>query len=234
MSNRVIARLLATSCPFALALAASSAHAAIVQNGSFELLTAPFVNSGFNYMQLAASSTELAGWTVTSSGGHIVLGQTETDDQRFAADGTYFVDLSGFGAESSDGAVSQKISTVGGATYAFSIDLAGFNDAGAVFASVGGQVLTLSAGASFTKGLTPWTTWTGAFTGDALDHSPTLTIGDQKAGSQLDFIDDVSIIQTSPGVGGVPEPQAWSLMILGFGGLGAVLRRRRTLGLVSA
>jgi len=27
---------------------------------------------------------------------------------------------------------------------------------------------------------------------------------------------------------GVPEPTAWSLMIAGFGGVGATLRRRRT------
>jgi hypothetical protein len=27
--------------------------------------------------------------------------------------------------------------------------------------------------------------------------------------------------------GGVPEPAAWSLMLAGFGGLGAMLRRRR-------
>ncbi|THD53563.1 PEPxxWA-CTERM sorting domain-containing protein [Phenylobacterium sp.] len=30
-----------------------------------------------------------------------------------------------------------------------------------------------------------------------------------------------------PDVGGIPEPAAWSLMILGFGGVGALLRRRR-------
>lgn len=30
-----------------------------------------------------------------------------------------------------------------------------------------------------------------------------------------------------PPVGGVPEPGAWALMILGFGGAGAMLRRRR-------
>lgn len=35
--------------------------------------------------------------------------------------------------------------------------------------------------------------------------------------------------------GGVPEPAAWGLMILGFGGIGATLRRRRAAGtLVSA
>jgi hypothetical protein len=31
----------------------------------------------------------------------------------------------------------------------------------------------------------------------------------------------------TPGTGAVPEPAAWALMILGFGGVGAVLRRRR-------
>jgi hypothetical protein len=30
-----------------------------------------------------------------------------------------------------------------------------------------------------------------------------------------------------PTTGGVPEPATWGLMVLGFGGLGAVLRRQR-------
>jgi hypothetical protein len=32
---------------------------------------------------------------------------------------------------------------------------------------------------------------------------------------------------SQPGNGGVPEPASWSLLILGFGGLGAALRRPR-------
>lgn len=32
---------------------------------------------------------------------------------------------------------------------------------------------------------------------------------------------------------GVPEPATWAMMILGFGGVGATLRRRRTLGLAA-
>ncbi|HEX5261997.1 MAG TPA: PEPxxWA-CTERM sorting domain-containing protein [Phenylobacterium sp.] len=34
--------------------------------------------------------------------------------------------------------------------------------------------------------------------------------------------------------GGVPEPATWAMMLIGFGGLGAVLRRRRALAAVPA
>jgi hypothetical protein len=34
-------------------------------------------------------------------------------------------------------------------------------------------------------------------------------------------------VTSNEAIGGVPEPQAWALMILGFGGVGAALRRRR-------
>ena len=36
---------------------------------------------------------------------------------------------------------------------------------------------------------------------------------------------------TLSGTGGVPEPASWALMIMGFGGLGAAMRRRRSLAL---
>jgi hypothetical protein len=41
---------------------------------------------------------------------------------------------------------------------------------------------------------------------------------------------------TSPLIptGGVPEPSAWALMLLGFGGLGASLRHNRARGLAAA
>ena len=32
-----------------------------------------------------------------------------------------------------------------------------------------------------------------------------------------------------PGGGAVPEPASWAMMIVGFGGVGAAMRRRRTL-----
>jgi opacity protein-like surface antigen len=39
-----------------------------------------------------------------------------------------------------------------------------------------------------------------------------------------------AITNTPPATGGVPEPATWAMMLTGFGGLGAVLRRRRLHG----
>ena len=42
-------------------------------------------------------------------------------------------------------------------------------------------------------------------------------------------IDNIGIDEFAapPSVGGIPEPGAWALMIMGFGGVGAAMRRRR-------
>lgn len=36
-----------------------------------------------------------------------------------------------------------------------------------------------------------------------------------------------SVAVVIPGVGGVPEPATWAMMLLGFAGIGAIIRRRR-------
>lgn len=45
--------------------------------------------------------------------------------------------------------------------------------------------------------------------------------GDNRGGITLNLAFD------APGTPGVPEPGTWALMIAGFGGAGAMLRRRR-------
>ncbi|WP_337187181.1 PEPxxWA-CTERM sorting domain-containing protein [Phenylobacterium sp.] len=42
------------------------------------------------------------------------------------------------------------------------------------------------------------------------------------------------VVSGSPDVGAIPEPGAWALMILGFGGVGATLRHRRRIATFAA
>ena len=44
-----------------------------------------------------------------------------------------------------------------------------------------------------------------------------------QAGPGLDNV----VLTSRDAVGGVPEPATWGLMIMGFGGIGAMLRRRQ-------
>jgi len=48
-------------------------------------------------------------------------------------------------------------------------------------------------------------------------------------GNDILSVDDVHFTFAAPagGVGGVPEPASWAMMIAGFGGVGALMRRRR-------
>ena len=43
----------------------------------------------------------------------------------------------------------------------------------------------------------------------------------------FDVLNVASAIQVVPGVPGVPEPATWTLMLLGFGGIGLTLRKRK-------
>ncbi|THD72156.1 MAG: PEP-CTERM sorting domain-containing protein [Phenylobacterium sp.] len=59
-------------------------------------------------------------------------------------------------------------------------------------------------------------------TGTTIQIVPTAQGGSFKLDGYGDFIDI-----TQGTVTALPEPATWGLMLLGFGGLGAVLRRRR-------
>jgi hypothetical protein len=88
--------------------------------------------------------------------------------------------------------------------------------------TVGSATVTLTAGTPFTVGSTVWTPETGTFT--ALSSNPLLTIMNQQAGEQIDFIDNVAI--EGPTVGTVPEPASLVLFGVGLVGL-SVLRNKR-------
>lgn len=67
--------------------------------------------------------------------------------------------------------------------------------------------------------------------GDVLTHFQIQLVTDATGATSVPLdgattLDGVGQIRIG-GVGGVPEPSAWALMILGFGGVGATLRKRR-------
>ena len=103
---------LAVAGGFLLALTASGTSAAnIVKNGSLEDLKGKFTDTRCNYMALHARSRAIAQWTVArATTGELAWGK-RTCDGYSAARGAFFLDLSGFGADSTNGAIRQTVRT---------------------------------------------------------------------------------------------------------------------------
>ena len=205
--------------------ASLSANAGIITtNGSLEDLGGNFANTICNnsYMSLTAGSTAISGWTVApATSGAIVWGNSPTCDGFNAAAGNFFVDLTGAGSNSPNGAIQQSLNLIGGALYSVSLDLASFNN-GAVSVTVGAQLVSLSAGGSFVVGNTSWTDYTGSFIGDPADLSPLLKVALVSPGSTIVFLDNINV---SGATASVPEPL--SLSVFGAGLVGVITMRRR-------
>ena len=74
----------------------------------------------------------------------------------------------------------------------------------------------------------------GAFGFAYVDPMITLNFDLAAQGFTLTLADGSSVGNAIPGAGGgVPASAAWGLMIVGFGGIGAALRRRRTIALIA-
>jgi hypothetical protein len=202
------------SCIVLALVTSLPARADFVMNGSLEDTTGTWVNTSANYMALTAGSAAIAGWTVaTGTVNEIVWGKSPTGDNPpvSAADGLFFVDLTGFGSDSPNGAIQQPLNNlILGQRYSFSMD--SVTSASLPLVTVGAQTVTLSAGTPFKVGNTTWTPETGSFIATATN--PLLTLANVQSGQQINFIDNISI--TGPAA--VPEPD--SLVLLGMGTLG--------------
>jgi hypothetical protein len=162
----------------------------VVTDGSFE--KGRFVNTDGNYMALADGSTTIKGWTVSTASGSIVWAKSPTVDGVTAAQGKYCIDLTGFGRDAVNGAVSQVIHLKPGTSYGFSMDAGSFNDAPPVV-TVNGQALALTPGTPFSVNGTSWTPLTGTIVGSTTTKTATLTIQNTTSGAQLVFIDNIAI-----------------------------------------
>lgn len=187
-----------------MSLAAGAASAQSFTNGSFE-------------------TGNLTGWTSDSNFGVNPFGTTYGQGM----DGTYWHWLAGFERPVTTSQTITGLST--GTTYAVSFIMASeYNLQDSLRVSVNGGPGTLfSAGpynpGGFNGGF--WTNWESKqFNFTAAGTSATIqfdTVGLNTGGYDVG-LDNVSISALS-----VPEPATWAMLIIGFGGSGMILRRRR-------
>ena len=199
------------------ALLSSSAQAAnILVNGSFDNTPC-----GAGYCNYAGGGEPAGfGWTVTSNNVDIVPGPGTWGTPQ---DGAQMLDLVGYG---STGGIAQSFATTIGATYNLSFYYANNPYPSGAYSA---QVTVTGAGSLLSSGFThttstpsnmDWVHFTGSFTADS--NVTTLAFNETAGGGNAGvFLDNVSV------TGGVPEPAAWAMMLIGFSGLGALLRRRR-------
>lgn len=197
---------------FATVIAGTAAASInIVQNPGFE--SGAFNNFGSNYDQINSGGTDLSSWTVGAS---IAWGLNATDGFN-AHSGSGWVDLTGVGSNyPSYGTLSQTLSTGTGQHYAFSI-FTSILTAGQVTVLVDGTPLSLSGA----YGTAP-NSW-GQLTGNFIATGPSSFLAIEGGGpfSYVIGVDDVSV----SAVRGVPEPSVWAMMLLGFAGVGFLMRR---------
>ena len=201
---------------------AAAGHAAGLVNGSFEN-TSGFVDNGQNTMTLGGGSTTMTGWTVT--GDALAWIGPRNPFGVSASDGGWFLDLTDYANGAPFGGVSQSVTTLVGASYSLTFDLGRFDDGGA------DPTVHVTAGSAFGDfthvgpGSNLWAIQTFNFV--AASSSTAITIQGSGGYSYIG-LDNVSLVKTAgPPTVAVPEPATWAMMLVGFGGLGAALRRSR-------
>lgn len=199
------------ACLLALGLAAtaSSAQAATILNGGFEIGTDPGV-----FTTVFTGQTNIANWDVTAGSVDYI--------------GTYWqgqggsgrsIDLSGV----SIGTISQTFATTIGQTYQVTFWVSKNPDGGNALrtgsVSAGNTIGGFSYTGANTHGNMMWAKETFLFT--ATGGSTTLSFSSDASGGCCfgPALDSVSITA-------VPEPGVWALLILGFGAVGGALRRK--------
>ncbi|MHA6723487.1 PEPxxWA-CTERM sorting domain-containing protein [Sphingomonas sp. RS2018] len=250
MKKYMIAAAALTAAVSGNAMAATTVN--LVNNGSFEQ-TSRTGNFQFGDDPVAAGT--VTGWTSTSTaetraaggyGYNLLVNSANTTanaagrysytNQEYlvsAPTGTSgrgnFVVLDG--DTTARGVLSQTLTgLIAGNTYTLSFDWAAGQLASRTGAttesltySFGGQAFTTNTVNTPSGGSAPWATVTRSF--QATGATQTLSFlsnGTPNGLPPVALLDNVSVTAA------VPEPATWGMMIVGFGAMGAQLRRRRT------
>ncbi len=161
-------------------------------------------NGGFETGSLTGfTQTGNTGFTGVSSGSGI------------PASGTY---AAFFGPIGSNGGITQALATTSGQSYLISFDLQNLNGGSNFYDVLFGGVSLFSASNSGAFGYTNFST-TATATG-----ASTLLAFNFRNDPSFFTLDNVSVTAVN---GAVPEPATWAMMLIGFGAIGASMRRRR-------
>jgi choice-of-anchor C domain-containing protein len=197
------------------ALAGSASAAELIVNGHFRNGDTPapggFITVGTGF----ADASLIPGWDVLDGNVDWITGYWAGSD----GDG-YSIDLDGYFSHAT---IGQTISTVAGHTYNLTFDIAANPDyAGMRVAVVGANGSTIGTeNYNLVGGGFVWEGRSLNFTANSDSTLITFASGDSAENCCFGAaIDNVSVMA-------VPEPATWALMITGFGGAGAMLRRRR-------
>jgi hypothetical protein len=215
----------------AAAFASENAQANLITNGSFDNTSGQWTDgTGQGGDLIAPASNAITGWSV--AGGYPLLWVNTPNTYRGLAaspgnGSTFFLDLTGDNDAAPYDGVSQTISTIAGHTYSLTFALGSSTSWGiqdAITATAGSASQTFTSTNDNTNA-NDWETETLNFTATG---SSTLISLVGFSGQSYIGLDNVDVEQT--GVGAVPEPSTWAMMILGFCGMGFMAYRRKQNG----
>jgi Protein of unknown function (DUF642)/PEP-CTERM motif len=215
-----------------LLVAASSAQANLLTNGSFETPTVP--NGGFT--SFPVGSATLTGWTVFGPAGTevaIVSGSFSQGGVSFPAqDGTQWLDLTGAAVNSTEG-VSQAITTTVGNRFQLSLFVGNTTGGGGVFGTIStvnvllnGVQTFIDVNSTVSSTTLNWQQFTHTFI--ATGTSTTLGFQNGDPGSDnSNGLDNVILLDLGPAVRGVPEPGLLALFGIGLAAFGIARRHKK-------
>jgi len=129
---------------------------------------------------------------------------------------------------------STPFNLIAGETYTLSFDLFGigsnFEDFTVEFGRTSSVISKFTIADLFNLDLAPQSNRTLQFTPGS-STTATLKFHSEGLNSVDSIIDNVLLVGPAGAVSGVPEPATWVMMLLGFGGIGLSMQRRRMIAL---
>ena len=213
-----VCRWLAAIC---LLVWAGNAQANLLTNGSFENTNGTFAADANKVDELFSGSSVIPGWA-TTNGVPTAWIQNGNPWNIPAADGQFFLDLTGYSDAGTYGGVTQSLATTIGTSYVLTFDL-GYGGNSSLFRGpVSVRVSAGSASSTFlsasgTPNPAAWNLETFHFTASSSTTQLTI-IGVSTTGGDYIGLDNADLEIAA--VGAVPEPSTYTLVLAGIGLLG--------------